>query len=174
MKRWFSLVSLLLPLSTFAQLPIPLTPDWLKAGGDKSFGVLNSTHVTLTENNYMIVETNVVAKSKGFKLLGLISIKSASYTKAMTDLYARAQVKQGHPQALANVVYESSSTYLILFSIPKVTIRADLIEFVGTAKLDEARPPVSRAPVSLSHQQRRPEQRLRADPSRFDTHFGAR
>jgi hypothetical protein len=170
MKRWLLLAGLLLPFCTFAQLPIPLTPDWLKAGGEKSFGVLNSTHVTLTENNFTIVETNVVAKSKGFKLLGLISLKSASYTKAMTDLYARAQVKQGHPQALANVVYESSSTYLILFSIPKVTIRADLIEFTGAASSGTSQPP---AVVTLQQPQPAPL-RPRVDPSRFDTQFGAR
>lgn len=138
MKGWL-FVFLVAPWSAFAQLPIPITPDWLK-GGEKSIGVLNSTHVTLTGDNYTILEKNVVAKSKGFKLLGLISLRSASYTEAMSRLYAKANVEQGHPQALANVVYESTSSFFILFSIPKVTIRADLIEFTGTGFADEEQP----------------------------------
>jgi len=126
--RYFYAVLLFVPFVAVAQLPIPLTPDWLKQGSS-SADVLNSTHVTLMENNFRIVQTNVIGKSRGFKLLGLITIKSASHTRAMSQLYGKAQVEPGRPQALANVVRESGSTFLILFSLPKVTIRADLIEF---------------------------------------------
>jgi hypothetical protein len=126
--RHFYAVVLFFPLLAFGQLPIPITPDWLKQGSS-SAEVLNSTHVTLMEDNFRIVQTNVIGKSRGFKLLGLITIKPASNTRAMSDLYGKAQVEPGRPQALANVVRESGSTYLILFSLPKVTIRADLIEF---------------------------------------------
>jgi len=138
MKNWVLALGIFLPLAAFAQLPIPITPDWLK--GDSAVGVLNNTHVTLTGDNYTIVVTNIIAKSKGFKLLGLFSFRSARYTEAMSRLYKKAQVKEGHPQALANVVYESTSTSFILFSLPKVTIRADLIEFTGVVYGDEASP----------------------------------
>jgi hypothetical protein len=121
-------VLLFFPLLAVAQFPVPLTPDWLKQGSS-SAEVLNSTHVTLMENNFRIVQTNVIGKSRGFKLLGLITIKPCSHTRAMSELYSKAQVQPGRPQALANVVRENGSTYLILFSLPKVTIRADLIEF---------------------------------------------
>lgn len=130
MRHFYAIVVLLFPWLAAAQLPIPLTPDWLKQGSS-SAEVLHSTHVTLTENNFRIVQTNVIGKSRGFKLLGLITIKPASHTRAMSELYGKAQVEPGRPQALANVVRESGSTYLLLFSLPKVTIRADLIEFTG-------------------------------------------
>ena len=129
MKTWVLLLLGFLPFTLSAQLPLPVLPDWLKPGGQKNFGVLTDTHVNLTENNYKIVQTNVIAKSKGFKLLGFITLKSASYTKAMSGLYSSAGVAAGQPQALANVIHESSSANFLLFSIPKVTIRADLIQF---------------------------------------------
>lgn len=126
--RYFYSVLLFIPWLAAAQLPIPITLDWLKQGSS-SAEVLSSTHVTLMENNFRIVQTNVIGKSRGFKLLGLITIKPASHTRAMSQLYGKAQVEPGRPQALANVVRESGSTFLVLFSLPKVTIRADLIEF---------------------------------------------
>jgi hypothetical protein len=126
--RHFYFVLLIFPFAALAQFPVPLTPDWLKQS-PASADVLSSTHVTLMENNFRIVQTNVIGKSRGFKLLGLITIKPSSHTRAMSELYGKARVEPGRPQALANVVRENSSTFLILFSLPKVTIRADLIEF---------------------------------------------
>ena len=131
MKKYILAAILLLPCSGFAQLPLPVLPDWLNPNQGATTEVLIHTHVTLTGNNFIILQSNIVAKSKGFKLLGLISLRSASHTEAMSRLYAKAQLQQRRPQALANVVRETTSTSLILFSIPKVTIRADLIEFTG-------------------------------------------
>src|SRR6185436_11230181 len=119
---------LFLPLAAFAQLPIPLTPDWLR-GGDKESGVLHSTQVQLLGNNYRVLQTNIVAKSSGFKLLGFITIKSPSYVLAVSRLYQKAQIEEGKPQAFANVVYESGGLNVILFSLPKIRVRADLVEF---------------------------------------------
>jgi hypothetical protein len=145
MKKWALIGLCLFPFASFAQLPIPITPDWLK-GSEKTSGILNNTHVTLTGNNYVMVQTNIVARSRGFKILGLISLRSASYTEAMSRLYSKAQVTEGRPQAVANVVHESGGLNLILFQIPKVRIRADLIEFTGDEYADEeAMPALSRA-----------------------------
>ena len=113
-----------------------MLPDWILPS-QKSAQLLHQTQVTLAGNNYNILEPNVIGRSRGFKLLGLISFRGASHTEAMSRLYHRAGVEQGRPQALANVLVESSSTYFILFSIPKVTIRADLIEFTGDEPPDE-------------------------------------
>src|SRR5215207_810134 len=126
--KWVYSVLLFFPVTMLAQLPIPITPDWLK-GGEKESGVLHSTQVQLVGNNYRVLQTNVVAKSGGFKLLGFITIKSPSYVKAMSRLSAKAQVQEGQPQAFANVVYETGGMNLILFSLPKIRIRADLVEF---------------------------------------------
>jgi len=136
MRKSLLLALLALPLTAAAQLPIPVIPDWLRPA-DHNAQVLNQTHVTLAENNFTILQPNVIARSRGFKLLGLISLRSATYTEAMSRLYKRAHVQEGRPQAMANIVHESSSTFLILFSIPKVTIRADLIEFTGQGDTDE-------------------------------------
>src|SRR3954471_2432795 len=130
MKYLYSIL-FVFPLAAAAQLPFTSLPDFLKPNQPPA-EVLNSTHVTLMENNFRIVETNVVGKSRGFKLLGLITIKPTSHTRAMSRLYEKAHVEVGRPQTLANVVHESSSTYLILFSLPQVTIRADLIEFTDS------------------------------------------
>ncbi len=127
--KWIWGILMLVPGALFAQLPIPLTPDWLKS--EKESGILHATHVQLTENNYRLVQTNLVAKSGGFKLLGFITIKSPSYVQAVGRLYARAQIKEGRSQALANLVYESGGLNLIVFSLPKIRVCADLIEFTS-------------------------------------------
>ena len=126
--KWIYSLFVFLPFTALAQLPIPITPDWLK-GGDKEAGVLHSTQVQLVGNNYRVLQTNVVAKSGGFRLLGFITIKSPSYVKAVSRLYAKAQAEEGRAQAFANVVYETGGMNLILFSLPKIRIRADLVEF---------------------------------------------
>jgi hypothetical protein len=126
--KWVYSVLVLLPFAASAQLPIPITPDWLKSG-EKEAGVLHSTQVQLVGNNYRVLQTNVVAKSGGFRLLGFITIKSPSYVKAVSRLYAKAQAEEGRAQAFANVVYETGGMNLILFSLPKIRIRADLVEF---------------------------------------------
>jgi hypothetical protein len=127
--KWILALITLLPVAACAQLPIPITPDWLRS--DKESGVLHSTHVQLSGNNYRVLQTNVVAKSGGFKLLGFITIRSPSYVKAVSRLYAKAGVAEGHAQALANVVYETGGMNLILFSLPKIRVRGDLVEFTS-------------------------------------------
>jgi hypothetical protein len=87
------------------------------------------TNVDLTKKNYRVVKVNVVGKSVGFKIFGIIPITSPSYTGAMTDLYSNSSIKVGKAHALVNVIQERSSIYLFFFSIPKLTIRADIIEF---------------------------------------------
>ena len=37
---------------------------------------------------------------------------------------------EGKSTALANVAQDKSTVYLILFSIPKITVTADIIEFI--------------------------------------------
>ena len=100
-----------------------------RAIADSDHAVLHTTQVSLTGNNYRVLQTNLIARSRGFKLLGFITIKSASYVQAMSRLCAQAQIQEGRPQVFANVVYETGGPNLILFSIPRIRIRADVIEF---------------------------------------------
>ena len=108
----------------------PLTSSLFQSHSSGSLEIHQETHVTLAEANYVVLKTNVVGKSKGFSLLGFITIKPAQFQKAADCLYANAEIQPGRPQALGNVVMEKTSAYWILFSIPKVTVRADVIEFV--------------------------------------------
>ena len=102
----------------------------------------NNPDVRLQERNFVVIKTNVVGQSSGFSLLGILTIVPARFTKAMNRLYAQSEMQAGRPQTLANLVLEQDSVYLILFSLPKTTIRADVIEFIpATAPEIPARPP---------------------------------
>jgi len=67
------------------------------------------TVVNLSEGNYVVVKTNVVGRSKGFSLLGLITIYPATTTKAMGRLYAEAGMQEGRAKTVAHLVIEPSS-----------------------------------------------------------------
>ncbi|MDD5581378.1 MAG: hypothetical protein PHY16_19180 [Methylobacter sp.] len=100
------------------------------AGGTQ---VLTTTAVHLSRQNYKIVKANALGSSRGFSLLGLIALKSPQYEEAISQLYQNAKVSEGKAQAIVNVVHENTSTYYILFSLPKITVRADVIEFIDDA-----------------------------------------
>jgi hypothetical protein len=87
------------------------------------------TQVDLTRNNYRVVKANAIGQSRGFAILGIIPIVSPTYPSAMSALYTNANVTEGSATALANVSQERSVIYLVLFSIPTLTVRADVIEF---------------------------------------------
>lgn len=87
------------------------------------------TSVNLSEGNFTVVKTNVVGRSKGFSLLGFIPIYPPRLTKAMDQLYANAEIQSGRSMSLAHLITEHSSSYWILFSLPEVTARADIVQF---------------------------------------------
>jgi len=88
----------------------------------------------------VLVKTNVLGKSKGFSLLGLITIYPATLTKAMNRMYSAAQMTPGQPQTLAHLIIEQSSSYWILFGIPQVQVRADIVQFSPEVKHVEPEP----------------------------------
>jgi len=92
--------------------------------------ILTTTTVNLSRKNFKIVKANAVGRSVGFSFLGLFSLKSPGYEEAITQLYRSANISEGKSQALVNVMHEQTSTYFILFSLPKITVRADIIEFI--------------------------------------------
>jgi hypothetical protein len=92
--------------------------------------VYEETTVRLGQANFFLVKTNVWGRSKGFSLFGLLTIYPATLNKAMSRMYASAQMQPGQPQTLAHLVIEQSSSFYILFGIPKVDVRADIIQFV--------------------------------------------
>jgi hypothetical protein len=90
----------------------------------------NNTDVQLRDNNFIVIKTNVVGQSSGFSFLGIITIVPAKFTKAMSRLYTQAEMQSGRPQTLVNLILERDAVYYILFSIPRTSIRADVIEFI--------------------------------------------
>jgi hypothetical protein len=94
----------------------------------------NATQVNLTGNNYKIIQTGVLGKSYGFKLLGFIPIVSPMLSEAKANIWkSMNEPTAGRSIALANNTEDRSSLYLILFSIPCVTETADIVEFTGSA-----------------------------------------
>jgi hypothetical protein len=94
-----------------------------------TFPQTSATQVDLSRKNFHIVKANAIGSSSGFELFGFIPFSAPTYTRAMADLYEKAGVTEGKAQTLTNVTQERSSLYLLLFSIPKLTVRADVIEF---------------------------------------------
>jgi len=113
------------------------------------------TSVRLEEGNFVTVRTNVVGSSKGFKLLGFITLYPATLDKALNRLYAKAEAEEGRSQTLAHLIVEHSGVYVILFSIPKVTARGDLIEFVPVHQEEEGSPGLNPGIQRLLHTSRR-------------------
>jgi hypothetical protein len=92
----------------------------------------SGTQVSLAGNNYKILKTGVKGTSTGFKLLGLIPIVPPNMADAKQSLYASCgESLTGRSVALANETEDRSSVYLILFSLPRYTITADVVEFNG-------------------------------------------
>jgi len=54
---------------------------------------------------------------------------SPDYAEAMAQLYQAGGITEGKAQAIVNVVQQNTSAYFILFGIPRITVRADVVEF---------------------------------------------
>lgn len=98
-------------------------------GGSVPLQVHEQTSVNLSQDNFVLVKTNVFGQSKGFSLLGFITICPATLTKAMNRMYASAEMRPGKPQTVAHLIVEHSSSYWILFGIPRTEVHADIVEF---------------------------------------------
>jgi hypothetical protein len=104
-------------------------------GGCASRGKITGstgTDVNLTGNNYRVIKAGARGEDFGFRLFGIIPFVSPSYADAQAELYASVgESLKGRAVALANQTEDWSTLYLILFSIPKITLTADVIEFTG-------------------------------------------
>ena len=99
--------------------------------GDYRVG--NNTAVNLNGNNYRVVKANATGESTGFRLLGIIPFASPKYSVAKANIYKSVQEPlAGRSIALANQTEDRSTIYVILFSLPKLTLTADVIEFTST------------------------------------------
>lgn len=90
------------------------------------------TDVVLRGNNYKMVKAGAKGESIGFNLFGIIPIVTPSYAVAKSNLYNSVGERlEGRSIALANQTQDDSNLYLILFSIRKITVTADIVEFNG-------------------------------------------
>ena len=105
--------------------------------GCSSNGVMpqsTATAVSLKENNYKVIKAGARGHSTGFYLFGLIPIVSPNYADAKSSLYtAVGEQLEGRSIALANQTQDHSTIYLILFSIPRLVVTADIVEFTHPA-----------------------------------------
>jgi hypothetical protein len=123
--------------------PVPPLPFTLPLpGGSGQASLLTLTEVHLAQRNYRVVRTNVVGTSWGFALLGLITVKPPDATEAFARLYEAGGMAEGKSLALINVLQESRAPYFILFSLPEITYRADVVEFVDTVPLQSPEAPL--------------------------------
>jgi hypothetical protein len=129
-SKWWKLSALLYLLSGCAALPLFPALSGLIPSAPASAHISTSTTVSLSKQNYKIIKVNASGSSSGFSFLGLIPFKSPTYHEAISRLYESAGFSKGKAQALVNVELEHSSSYFILFSLPKDTVRADVIEFI--------------------------------------------
>ncbi len=125
---WFIGAGSLLLTGCASLSTVPLTSLLPPSGA--SAELHSQTSVRLEEANFRVVQTDLEGQCKGFALFGLITIVPAQYAKALDRLYAQARIQSGKPQTLAHLTVERSSVFLLLFSLPKVSVRADLVEFV--------------------------------------------
>ena len=93
----------------------------------------DSTNVSLNKNNYRVIKQAAQGIDTGFNLLGFIPIVPVTYGNAMANLYKGVNT-EGKSAALINVNKDYGATYLVLFSIPSITITADVVEFLDDKK----------------------------------------
>ena len=87
----------------------------------------------LTGNNYTMIHAGATGEDSGFYFLGFIPIVSPSYGDAKKDLYRSVgEPLEGRAIALANYTEDRSTLYLILFSVPTLSVTADVVEFTDT------------------------------------------
>ena len=98
--------------------------------GGQAPGIQTTTSVTLSSDNYRILKTNIMGTDWGITLLGIFPIISPDYTTAIEKLYIAGEVSEGKPQAVVNILQQNTAPFFILFSLPRITFTADVVEFI--------------------------------------------
>ncbi len=103
------------------------------------------TQIDLNQKNFKMIKAGVQGRDSGFWLLGFLPLNPRSETEAMEDLYSKVNI-DGKATTLINVTKEKFSYYFILFSIPMLTISADVIEFIDEPKKSSVTAPEQVSP----------------------------
>ncbi len=139
-------------------------PSAISSLGGSALEIHQNTDVGLSQGNFVVDKTNVVGQARGFSLLGFITIVPARFQTAIGRLYTNAGVEIGKPQTLGNVVMEKSSAYYILFSIPRVYIRADVVTFTNQSVTNQAVIVLPHAPPAGTPQTNNPDGQMPREP----------
>ncbi|MFO7667331.1 MAG: DUF6567 family protein [Desulfobacterales bacterium] len=108
-----------------------LSVIWGCASTGEFRGQGTAANVSLEKKNYRIIKVAARGESSGFKLFGIIPFASPTYSEAKESLYESiSQPLEGRAIALVNQTEDRSYMYFILFSIPKITLTADIIEYL--------------------------------------------
>lgn len=93
--------------------------------------MIQSSHssTSLDRANFRVIKAGARGSDGGFSLFGFIPIVSPSISDATDELMAGVD-SEGRAVSLTNVTQERRNLYLILFSLPRVVVRADIIEFL--------------------------------------------
>ena len=117
--------------AAIAALPLTL-PAGPSGSGPTSVSTLTEVH--LQQRNYRVIRLNVTGTSQGFALLGLLMLKPPDAAEAFASLYEdgdlRVLIAERRALAFVNVMQTSSAPYFLLFSLPQITFRVDVVEFV--------------------------------------------
>lgn len=130
-KTAFLLITIL--FSGCGALPISLPFSPSTVGSNQ---LLTGTSVSLSKQNYKIVKANAIGKDWGVNLVGIIPVVSPYYSEAITQIYKNVGDMEGRPRALVNIVHQQTSSFYLLFSIPEIIIRADVVEFTQDGEDD--------------------------------------
>lgn len=91
--------------------------------------------ITIDRDDCKLICGRAQGESKGFKLLGLISLKSPSESDALAAMYDNARSRgaklEGESVTFANTSIERSSNYFILWSMPAIKISGDAVQYMG-------------------------------------------
>ena len=125
--------------SVFLWLALALLPACSSAG---YINMDTNTGVSLERRNFRTVKAGARGTSSGFWLFGLIPFFSPTYADAKRDLYdSTGQRLEGRAIALANQTEDRAFRYFVLFSLPRLTLSADIVEFVDEPDADKRAAP---------------------------------
>lgn len=102
------------------------------------------------KNNFTkSIEDHILVLSRGLKLFGLITIKSASETAAIKNMYNNAQARgariEGESRFFVNKGLEQENKNYILFSVPTLKASGDLVQYMSNKPVEFAGAPAPKA-----------------------------
>lgn len=103
------------------------------SGDTGSFHHTSGTGATVSKKNFRVLRSGVKGESAGFSLL-FIPLAKPTVSQAKERMYDQLRKEgislEGKAVALANTTEDRGGLNLILFGIPKLTLTADVIEYL--------------------------------------------